>query len=330
MSPWNILAYLGLLTVGGFTLWLAFRLYTRFPLRPFFLYFVSLCGFMALGCFKILGNFTIQEILFRQTAPLSSGHAVYWILRLLSLPCALLAIYAFTSSLLHWTGKRIGKWGKAAFLLLYGGLGIVYFMVGNRELVSGNRRFSSVFFRFDTVVDGMQTGLLVTVLLFTLSRLSKPVASYQKGIRDFILIYILLFIAGFLVVGVFSSERGGCVTEPLFVFFTHLPPLVFLAADWRRHFGKNKTAPVLSGALEQIRTRYRISERELEVIGLLVRGKSYREMEAELFISLKTVKSHVYNIYKKMGIKSRWQLLALLQEEKRPAGGADLPDTTGV
>ncbi len=52
-----------------------------------------------------------------------------------------------------------------------------------------------------------------------------------------------------------------------------------------------------------------LSERECEVIGLLIEGKSNKEIEDLLFISQNTVRNHVYNIYQKLNINSRVQLL---------------------
>jgi HD-GYP domain-containing protein (c-di-GMP phosphodiesterase class II) len=48
-----------------------------------------------------------------------------------------------------------------------------------------------------------------------------------------------------------------------------------------------------------------LSERELEVLRLLVRGLSNREMAATLFISPKTVDHHVQHIYDKIGVSTR-------------------------
>jgi DNA-binding CsgD family transcriptional regulator len=60
-------------------------------------------------------------------------------------------------------------------------------------------------------------------------------------------------------------------------------------------------------------SRYGISEREQEIILLICRGYSNRQIGESLFISLSTVKTHVYNIYKKLDVKSRTHLLSLLQ-----------------
>lgn len=59
--------------------------------------------------------------------------------------------------------------------------------------------------------------------------------------------------------------------------------------------------------------KYKISKREQEIIRLICQGKSNREIEDELFISLQTVKDHVYNIFQKTGVKNRVQLSNLFR-----------------
>ena len=53
-----------------------------------------------------------------------------------------------------------------------------------------------------------------------------------------------------------------------------------------------------------------LSEREVEVMRLIVSGLSNQEIAEELFISLNTVKSHIKNIYKRMGVSKRTQAIA--------------------
>ena len=50
-----------------------------------------------------------------------------------------------------------------------------------------------------------------------------------------------------------------------------------------------------------------LSKREYEVLELLSKALSNREIGNKLFISEKTVKNHVTNIYKKLGVKDRLQ-----------------------
>lgn len=64
-----------------------------------------------------------------------------------------------------------------------------------------------------------------------------------------------------------------------------------------------------------------LSARETEVFMLLAKGRGIEHIQGKLCISGHTVKSHVYNIYRKMGINSREELLDAV-EGARPSGGA--------
>jgi len=57
-------------------------------------------------------------------------------------------------------------------------------------------------------------------------------------------------------------------------------------------------------------SKYGITERERELILKVMLGKSNADIARELFISLPTVKTHLHNIYQKLGVDSRYELLA--------------------
>jgi len=52
-----------------------------------------------------------------------------------------------------------------------------------------------------------------------------------------------------------------------------------------------------------------VSPREQEIISRVIEGKSNREIGEVLFISANTVKPHIRNIYKKLGVSNRVQLV---------------------
>lgn len=52
-----------------------------------------------------------------------------------------------------------------------------------------------------------------------------------------------------------------------------------------------------------------LSNRESEVAELVTKGLSNKEVANQLFVTEKTVKFHLTNIYKKMNVKSRAQLI---------------------
>jgi len=57
-----------------------------------------------------------------------------------------------------------------------------------------------------------------------------------------------------------------------------------------------------------------LSERELEVLRLIAAGKSNAAIADTLYISLSTVKSHINNLYSKLGVESRTQALVRAKE----------------
>jgi LuxR family maltose regulon positive regulatory protein len=57
-----------------------------------------------------------------------------------------------------------------------------------------------------------------------------------------------------------------------------------------------------------------LSERELEVLTLVAAGKTNQEIAKELFVALSTVKTHIKNIYGKLGARNRTQALARARE----------------
>jgi DNA-binding CsgD family transcriptional regulator len=65
---------------------------------------------------------------------------------------------------------------------------------------------------------------------------------------------------------------------------------------------------------DEMRIRYSITDREMEVIALIRQGKTNRQIAEELFISQQTVKDHIYRIFNKTGVNNRVQLVNLSNE----------------
>jgi DNA-binding NarL/FixJ family response regulator len=103
-----------------------------------------------------------------------------------------------------------------------------------------------------------------------------------------------------------------------------------------------------AGAQRSARDGYRwpfdregLSPRESEVLALLVEGLSNRQIGAALYIGRETVKSHVSEIFRKLGVASRVEAVTLALRDqsfgrhvralwaKDGAGSADFPADTG-
>jgi DNA-binding CsgD family transcriptional regulator len=63
----------------------------------------------------------------------------------------------------------------------------------------------------------------------------------------------------------------------------------------------------------RVRERYALTAREVEVVRLVWNGLSNREVGERLFISEHTVKDHLKNVLRKMGVLSRAEMIALIR-----------------
>ena len=74
------------------------------------------------------------------------------------------------------------------------------------------------------------------------------------------------------------------------------------------HRGESVLSPAVAGRLMgELRApaREELSQRELEVLGLIAQGCSNRETATRLFISEATVKTHLLHAYAKLGVRDR-------------------------
>jgi PAS domain S-box-containing protein len=65
---------------------------------------------------------------------------------------------------------------------------------------------------------------------------------------------------------------------------------------------------------DRLRSRYKLSRREAEVLLLLIKGTTNAEIAETLFIAERTVKTHVTHIFQKLGVKNRIQAISVLRD----------------
>ncbi len=92
------------------------------------------------------------------------------------------------------------------------------------------------------------------------------------------------------------------------------------------------TAPVVAEGARSARRRRRCppptSRREsVEVLSLVAAGRRNADIAAELFLSEKTVKTHINHIFTKLGVADRVQAVLYYRASIDPGGGKDT--TTG-
>ncbi|MGB5025577.1 MAG: response regulator transcription factor, partial [Saprospiraceae bacterium] len=83
------------------------------------------------------------------------------------------------------------------------------------------------------------------------------------------------------------------------------PMSPFIAQKVFQHFRNSTVVP-----------DYKLTERELEILNLLVKGNSYKMISGICFISLDTVKKHLQNIYYKLQVSCGTEAVAKALKEK--------------
>jgi len=146
----------------------------------------------------------------------------------------------------------------------------------------------------------------------------------RKAARHFGLIYLLCFGFTFTVTSKFILPYFGPFKALIliFLYFTlNLPPLLYLRFFLNKYYLEPLVQPNTEAELQGFFSKHEISKREQEIILLMLKGKSNTEVEKELFISLHTVKNHIYNIYQKLDVKNRLQINNMIRkylQDKRP------------
>lgn len=111
----------------------------------------------------------------------------------------------------------------------------------------------------------------------------------------------------------------GIFSVPMFLLVSSILALYYGYREFKALFlaAQNEDkASVSKEGKEGFYIAYNITKRESEIIELLMKGYSYNRISEELVVALSTVKSHVYNIYQKTGVKSKIELLNLINNLK--------------
>lgn len=129
--------------------------------------------------------------------------------------------------------------------------------------------------------------------------------------------HILMQFAKFFL-GVAGLDLWQFAVSKLLIIYANLLPVLWLKFYYIPWAGALSRMSNAGSRLDSLQQSHGLSGRELEVLRLVLDGKSYKEMEDALFISIHTVKSHVYNLYRKLGVRNHRQLthfIATRQQE---------------
>ena len=134
-------------------------------------------------------------------------------------------------------------------------------------------------------------------------------------LRAFILLYLIRYIYIALLIPFSLYFNLNIVFDPLgflmIILFYMLPPYIF-ATRFKETLGIQYTGDHNDLAFQNLLSKYKLTKREDEIIRLILKGYSNKDIEEHLSISYSTVKNHLYNIYRKFGVYSRLEISTLL------------------
>ena len=212
-------------------------------------------------------------------------------------------VIIFLPYFLSWVIAK--PWRRIQILRFYP-LAMVYFGMGLASLIVKNETFSRWTFLVQTLLFlGMYVYCIVTLwvnLKHIDDRSSRGVA-LAINIVSLSLIPLSVFSIFFKSVADFSY--------PVYVLAFSIIIVVYNYIRFGLDRQKQENKPELS--FESL-SRYKISEREFTVVQLICEGLTNKEIAQELNISVNTVNNHVANIFSKMEVRSRIDLLKALKE----------------
>lgn len=282
----------------------------RLPYLSTYLYF--LISFNVLGFLNLIGRYFIITVL--SSHPRQILMRVMYLFAFLIFPFVVLSIYLFFSLIRDLLEKRI----SALFNKIYFPFWAVIFLVQVLFLYNyydTNNDKLLIYF-----LQGLNVFAIICLFLTPLYFLFKVKdfadQNKKKAFKNFGLIYLLYFAFTFIVTSKFVLHYFGpyrILVMVVLFFSLNLPSLLYLKYYLSRYHMEPQLQEATEADLEEFLSKYEISRREQEIIHLMLKGKSNKEIMDELFISLYTVKNHIYNIYQKLGVKNRLQINNLIR-----------------
>jgi DNA-binding CsgD family transcriptional regulator len=220
--------------------------------------------------------------------------------------------------------KRIyaGYWG----LLFFGFLAAEIRQIGYRDPRLSH--FLEPF--FNAAIIGSSLGAALFVLIRSRAVAEPLERRFIRAVCVYVFVAFILF--GILFFIPLPVEKDGMILFRSILGIAYLLPLLARMTGHSRETGKALTAHLArdTESLGRWLEAQNLSSRERQIARHVLEGKGNAEIGKELFIGLRTVESHLYSIYKKLGVRNRLQLARLAaagserREDPRPrVSGSD-------
>jgi len=289
----------------------------RLPFLSSYLYFQI---FLAIfGTYGILVPGIIRIVLANQEISADDVEKISHFFTFLGFPFLVLSWYMFLRCCHEIVDASLSACKTFSYLILwflfFAGYGIVLYFF--QDFIS--RYFPLIPKLIGIILGGL--GLLVVThgTMTILMSLHGKENSHKRTLFRFAALNLIIF-SGVITLLLLVDKHQYIGAAFIFLFFTSsVLPVLSIRSYLIQSIPVPESKLDGIGNMEQFINEFGISKREQEIIQKICLGKSNREISEELFITLQTVKDHVYRIFLKTGVKNRIQLSNLIRKlETKP------------
>jgi DNA-binding CsgD family transcriptional regulator len=294
--------------MGMSTIILSFRLVRTYRVLYLSNYLYFIITYNILGFLKLMLTYLAPKLF--DGLSMETLQNIHILLLFFVYPLVAIAIYFFIKFITGFLDMDIPGLFKKAYILFWILMCLGY-AVGIKFLLEANNpKLISIIYLISLMAILIILSLTFIRLLFFTGKLADK--DKQKAAKIFGFIYLLCFMVYMITLIYFSDPYSGTFFEHFLLFSLNLPPLFYLRWFLKKYYLDHPLPLDKEPNWESIFSKYKISNREGEIMRLLFLGKSNKDIEDELFISIKTVKNHIFHIYKKLKVKNRVQLVNLV------------------
>lgn len=300
-----------LLSVGLalYVIYVGYQLYRNFQFRFLLIYFYYLIAVSVYGFFAWTGEF-ISGCLF-EAGQITQMNALKPLVCLIAYPFIPLSVYLFILLIRELLNKRFSLLLKTVYwsLWILVSLGV---MLLSRDFIRNQPdQIFSVLHRSAGILMLIFRYMALSHLFFHLNALKGD--PKHSMVRFFGFYYLAAFSLYFVATHFAPNVFAFNFAWPLVFFSLNVPPLLVMRHRLYSQHIDQYLGVDLDYGIKQFYSKYKISSQEQNIIQLLFNGKSNSEIGDLLFISTGTIKNYTSNIYKKIGVKDRHQLVNLIR-----------------
>ncbi|MCF8335739.1 MAG: helix-turn-helix transcriptional regulator [Bacteroidales bacterium] len=302
------------LAAGVYGISLLYRLRRRYRLEFLNSFFYFQVLVLIFGIYGILSSVGIRELLQQFEIERKSIEIIAQFLPFMGLPFIIAAWYMSLKMAGELVGKKVPGFIAIIYFTLCTAAFLIYGLLIRQipEISKGD--YDNLRHQVQIAFYTLEMGIVAYIAIYLLTHISVKSHKIRKSFisRFAFILVITTFLTAIALH--FADVHPIFFMYFILLYFTGDLPLILLTKNYlekNTYQFKNAIEP-----LEDLFQRYGISKREREIIRKISEGKTNKQISEELFITLQTVKDHNYNIYKKVGVKNRVQLVQKFSQSK--------------